>query len=297
MVSRRRSSRIEYNTVVLVVGGPLTGHIVYSDDDGWETREQLESIGLDWNGEPEIEWEEEVIDGDDMNEETYIAEAGCRISYCYRLYPFYKHGTHVVPHAWLRVPTFGELFKRSREVYNDLADLDPESSHMDAIEYSELMYEASLIEDEIRYREMISDLPSMATASVFLCHASEDKGYVRRVYNDLRNNGQLPWMDEAEITAGQSIVDAVDNALGRADVFIFFMSEVSVEKPWVKKEWNSALMRRLADSNLLFIPALIDDVSVPPILSDLRHVRFFENYYIAFEELHRAVQTHKIKLS
>ena len=41
-------------------------------------------------------------------------------------------------------------------------------------------------------------------ARIFLCHASEDKVPVRRVYRRLRAiNGFEPWLDEKNLLAGQ----------------------------------------------------------------------------------------------
>ncbi|MEO0569076.1 MAG: toll/interleukin-1 receptor domain-containing protein [Pseudomonadota bacterium] len=218
------------------------------------------------------------------------------MSYCYALYPFYKRPTYVIPHSWLKVPTLGELFNRNRELSQLISDLEPFDDHGEAIEMAEVCEEKSQILNEIWSIERRNTRPMIEDVPIFLCHASEDKGFVRRVYQDLKSKGQKPWIDEAEINVGQSIVDAVDKALGNCKVFMLFLSEDSINKSWVKKEWNATLMRKLSGADILFIPALIDSVQTPALLSDLKYADFSEGYGDAIDAVIQAIQRHFISL-
>lgn len=280
-----RDPKIIHSSVVLVLDGVFAGRILYSDDDDSLSRSDAKRF-LDTD--EALPFEEVISDG--------ISEERLAVSLCYLLQPFWRHETIVIPHEWLKVPTLGELFQRLRDIDEEISELDPIGDHVDAVDYCYLTEEKLLIVQEISRIEVSNRKGEIMGKRVFLCHASEDKGFVRRVYQDLKTRGHVPWIDEAEIKVGQSIVGKINEALGEYDVFILFLSQSSVEKPWVKREWNAALMRRLAEANVLFIPAHIDPVKAPPILSDLKYTNFQESYFAGIEEILSSIDSHFIHL-
>lgn len=55
-------------------------------------------------------------------------------------------------------------------------------------------------------------------------------------------------------------------------------------------------MRKLSGADILFIPALIDSVQTPSLLSDLKYADFSEGYGDAIDAVIQAIQRHFISL-
>lgn len=107
---------------------------------------------------------------------------------------------------------------------------------------------------------------------LFICHASEDKPFVERLCSLLDENDVPVWYDRREIKAGDSIVERVSEGLGTASHLVLVLSPSSVQKPWVKKEFSSALMRQLQNAAIVVVPLLIDECEVPALLADIKYI-------------------------
>lgn len=105
---------------------------------------------------------------------------------------------------------------------------------------------------------------------LFLSHASEDKaGFVLPLAEALQTKGIETWLDVREIRPGDSLVDKIFNeGLAGADAFVVVVSNVSVNKPWVRDELDAATVRRITEGRKL-IPVLLDGVEAPEAVKDL----------------------------
>ena len=108
-------------------------------------------------------------------------------------------------------------------------------------------------------------------AHVFICYASEDKAQARDLSSAIAKLGAEVWLDEREISVGDSIVQRIEDGLSQASHLLVLLSENSVEKPWVRKELSSALMRQLAGKSITVLPIRLDNCTIPPILADIRY--------------------------
>lgn len=98
---------------------------------------------------------------------------------------------------------------------------------------------------------------------IFISHASEDKPFVRPFAEKLRANGVDAWIDEWEIKPGDKIVQKIFvEGIDRCDAFLVVLSKTSVEKPWVKEELDTAVVKRIEEDTKI-IPIRIDDCEVP----------------------------------
>lgn len=126
---------------------------------------------------------------------------------------------------------------------------------------------------------------------VFVSHASEDKNrFVLEFANKLRENGIDAWLDYWEILPGDSLVDKIfEEGLGEANAVIVVLSEISVQKPWVREELNHAFIQKVSRKTKL-IPVIIDDCSVPKSLKHIAWelIKDTNNYE---KEFQRIVQT------
>jgi hypothetical protein len=113
-------------------------------------------------------------------------------------------------------------------------------------------------------------------ARIFFSHASEDKPLVEVVYSEFVDAypAHQPWVDRYEIIGGQSLIDKIAEGMNESERFFIFLSPVSVEKPWVKRELQRALMREIdgVDPDYI-VPVRVDGLErVPPFLEAKKYI-------------------------
>ncbi len=94
--------------------------------------------------------------------------------------------------------------------------------------------------------------------TTFLSHSSKDKGrYVKLVADKLKNNNNIVY-DEYTFESGNKILDEIIENMDNSQLFVFFISEDSLESSWVKKE--ILLAESKLNKNLkCFYPIIIDE--------------------------------------
>ena len=105
-----------------------------------------------------------------------------------------------------------------------------------------------------------------------------DKPFVRGIYRYLSKSGLRVWIDEAELNAGDSLIEALADAVFRVDCIVAVISEASVSSKWVKKELAWAMSREIKGRRIRVIPVKKDDVSIPKTLSDKLYLDFSSAY-------------------
>jgi transcriptional regulator with XRE-family HTH domain len=104
------------------------------------------------------------------------------------------------------------------------------------------------------------------TLRIFLCHASEDKSDVRRLYTQLRDEGFQPWLDAEDLLPGENWDQAIRQAVRNSDVVLVCLSSHAVQKSgYVQKEIAQALdvAEEKPESTIYIIPVLLGPCSVP----------------------------------
>jgi hypothetical protein len=119
----------------------------------------------------------------------------------------------------------------------------------------------------------------------FLCHSSADKNIVEQFAKRLKLAGSYVWFDKWEIKVGDSIVEKINDGLDKMTHLVVFLSKSSVDKPWVKKELSSGLMRKLNDSSVKVMPIKIDSVKVPTLISDIKYADCTEDLESGFNQV------------
>ena len=91
------------------------------------------------------------------------------------------------------------------------------------------------------------------TPHVFISHATEDKQrFVLSFAERLLSKGVNAWVDQWEMLPGDKLVDRVfDGGLKPSDVVIVVLSKASIQKPWVQKELNTAVVKNIEDKTRL----------------------------------------------
>lgn len=125
---------------------------------------------------------------------------------------------------------------------------------------------------------------------LFLSHNSKDKPTVRHVASYLEQKGYEVWLDEWEMTPGDSLISKISEGVEGADKLLVFLSPTSVESEWVKKEVNGGLIMEVAEEkglgNKFVIPVLIEACKVPFMLREKLYSNFTDkSFEDACEEL------------
>jgi hypothetical protein len=113
---------------------------------------------------------------------------------------------------------------------------------------------------------------------VFLCHASQDKEAVRRLYARLHESGYAPWLDEEDILPGQDWDHEIRKAVKAADVVAVCLSQHSALKSgYVQREIQFALdiAEEQPEGKIFLIPVKLEECSVPERLRRWQWVNLF----------------------
>jgi TIR domain len=121
---------------------------------------------------------------------------------------------------------------------------------------------------------------------VFISHAGEDRErFVRTFAERLVASGVNAWVSFWEMLPGDSLVDKIFNeGLKPSDAVVVVMSEFSINKPWVQKELNVAVVKSIEDRTKL-IPVCLEGCKVPECLRDTlwQNISNLDSYDSQFE--------------
>lgn len=150
--------------------------------------------------------------------------------------------------------------------------------------------------------KLLEDILNMSTtSSIFLCHSSKDKSFVRQLSSRLKTYGIKVWLDEAEIRIGDSLINKVGEALQSVDYVAVVLSINSISSAWVEKELNIALHREFQEQKIVVLPILLNQVQLPVFLSDKLYADFsspdkFEDGFKHLLEVLGTTQEHLLDL-
>jgi len=119
---------------------------------------------------------------------------------------------------------------------------------------------------------------STSSVSVFLCHSSYDKPFVKRLAHDLRRFGLGVWLDSWEIRVGDSIVDRIEQGLRENDFLGIVLSPGLVSSTWVRRELNAAFIRELEERRVVILPILYRDCEIPLRIREKKYADFRVDY-------------------
>lgn len=123
--------------------------------------------------------------------------------------------------------------------------------------------------------------------TIFLCHSTKDKPFVRELSARLQTYGVKVWMDEAEIRVGDSLIERIGDALETVDYVAAVLSLNSIQSEWVGRELRIALHREFEEKKVVVLPILLHKVRMPPFLREKLYADFSEPS--SFEESFRMI--------
>jgi hypothetical protein len=131
--------------------------------------------------------------------------------------------------------------------------------------------------------------PAGTAPSIFLCHASEDKGVVRELYYRLRDAGIQPWIDEEDLLPGQQWQEVIRKAVQAARIVVVCLSKRSVDKRGFFQEEIQFALDVAAErtASYYIVPARLEPCDIPPRLKQWQWVDLFDPR--GFDRLLRAL--------
>ena len=115
--------------------------------------------------------------------------------------------------------------------------------------------------------------------SIFFSYARDDQDTVKLIYKRLQNEGHNPWMDLFDILPGENWEQCIRSAIKRADFFIIFLSNHSVNRRgFLQKEIHMALdvWEGMLRSDIYLIPIRLSECLIPDELSSFQWVDFYD---------------------
>lgn len=97
------------------------------------------------------------------------------------------------------------------------------------------------------------------THDVFISHAGEDKDAVARpLANQLTERGWTVWLDELELTVGDSLTGRIDQALARSRFGVVILSHSFFAKQWPQRELAGLTARETEAGRKVILPVWHD---------------------------------------
>lgn len=103
---------------------------------------------------------------------------------------------------------------------------------------------------------------------VFISYAHEDVALAERIATALKSAGVQVWIDQQQMSPGDSFLERMNEGLGDADYVLFLVSEASLGSRWVSREWMAALANR----DTVVVPVRVAPVPMPPLLRDIIYI-------------------------
>ena len=114
------------------------------------------------------------------------------------------------------------------------------------------------------------------TPSAFICHSSADKEKARRLAVNLATRGIRPWIDEAEIRVGDSLIDKIERGIDDSTCLLPLLSEDSVSSRWCKEELRMAMAQQIAGGGKRVLPIKLAKCDIPGFLLDKAYLDLSE---------------------
>lgn len=130
-------------------------------------------------------------------------------------------------------------------------------------------------------------------ASCFISYNHADKALARKIDDGLSALDYRVWIDEGELRVGDSLINAISEAIDQVDFLIALVSEDSVSSNWCQKEVSLAMTGEVGKKGITVLPCRVGDVAMPPTLADKLYLSVnSDDVAEAVTRLHTAMTQH-----
>lgn len=95
--------------------------------------------------------------------------------------------------------------------------------------------------------------------SAFISYAQSDARFATKLHDDLQMNGVRVWFAPEDLKIGDTIEDSIDQAIQVYDKLILVLSQNSIDRAWVKKEYSKAVAKEKQLGKTVLFPIRLDD--------------------------------------
>jgi hypothetical protein len=88
----------------------------------------------------------------------------------------------------------------------------------------------------------------------FICHASEDKEVATPLAQELISRGWSVWLDELDLTVGDSLNGAIETGLARSRFGLVLLSKAFFAKQWTRRELGALAAREVDSKQKVILP-------------------------------------------
>lgn len=128
-------------------------------------------------------------------------------------------------------------------------------------------------------------------ASCFISYSHADKDLARSIHDGLVEHGYRVWLDEGELRIGDSLIEAISEAIDRVDFLVALVSEHSVNSSWCQREISLAMTGEINREGIQVLPCRVGGTTMPASLKDKLYLQISDDSD-AVSTLHKAMTRH-----
>jgi predicted nucleic-acid-binding Zn-ribbon protein len=114
----------------------------------------------------------------------------------------------------------------------------------------------------------------MNKTTVFISYNKHDRTIANEIALYLAAENISVLFDEWEISTGDSITKYINDGLQVCTHFLIIWSTNSAKSKWVNRELQSIISVTTQTDTPKIIPIVLDQTSLPPLISDLKHISY-----------------------
>lgn len=114
--------------------------------------------------------------------------------------------------------------------------------------------------------------------SAFISYTHGDAEFARRLAKDLESLDVAIWLDERELSIGDSIISGVEEGIEKCRWMIVVLSPEALKSNWVLRELRAGLTRELSESAVYVLPVLCKATQLPALLRDKFYADCTDSY-------------------
>lgn len=127
---------------------------------------------------------------------------------------------------------------------------------------------------------------------IFVSHSSKDKPVAERMVLALESKGYKVWLDTKEILVGDDLVTEVFQGVEDSNFVVVLLSGTSVQSNWVREEYSVAKIREIEESQVVILPAKVEECEIPPPLKTKKYADFSQSWEFGIAEILSAIEGH-----
>jgi hypothetical protein len=126
----------------------------------------------------------------------------------------------------------------------------------------------------------------------FISYSHSDRAKVVPLASYFDHLGVEVWMDTKDLRGGESIIEAVSEAIANSDIYVVCLSPSSVGSPWVRQELQLALTLETQGEKPRVLPVLLSKTDIPAALTGRLYIDMNTPPDAGRTEIKRFVEAH-----